>query len=485
MSSVSFTVRRPSPVSRGDSDSEGFKVPTLPQRLLSGGGGSAPGSPLGNSRNQSPAPRAKPSARSYQERDSSDEEDEETDELVTGFDQFGVQRWVPSPLGPCRAPIIKLTTGFGHYRLHEKKAQGPLVIAPLANRDWREAARARKAATQTGRFIPGAGAAQTGADGSVGGLGTRDSINSGPQLRGIQVTKRQKRNDNQVPSDNDAMEDDTNEPEAQESDDQRALRLLLSGEDNAQEELAPIIPQLTRTLSEAEALKQDVQELPEQSSLDDYDRVPVSQFGAAMLRGMGWSEGNAAGPPRKDGKARPDVKPWLPERRTALLGIGAKEQEVFDDGDPRAKKKGKASLKYMPVAKREKEGSSREPERERVSGKSDHSEHRERDRSERESSRSNGRDRDRDRGDDRQRSDYDNRRRGRDDDRHRDHDRSRDDDGYRRDRQDTDDPDRRDKYDRERRDGHARDDRDRRDNRRDSNRESDRYDKGRKTAGIR
>lgn len=83
---VSFTIRRPTPVSRAssgnDSDS-GFKVPALPRHLTNEG--STPGSPLARSARSSPK-------RTYAEVDSSDEEDEDQVELVTGFDQFGVQR---------------------------------------------------------------------------------------------------------------------------------------------------------------------------------------------------------------------------------------------------------------------------------------------------------------------------------------------------------------------------------------------------------
>ena len=86
---VSFTIRRPSPVSRASSagaDSD-FKIPALPRHLTNG---SAPGSPL---RRESP----KPNSRTFEERDSSDEEEQTEDELVTGFDQFGVQRYVSLP----------------------------------------------------------------------------------------------------------------------------------------------------------------------------------------------------------------------------------------------------------------------------------------------------------------------------------------------------------------------------------------------------
>lgn len=41
---------------------------------------------------------------------------------------------------------------------------------------------------------------------------------------------------------------------------------------------------------EKEAFKTDVDALPNESSLEEYEAMPVEAFGAAMLRGMGWSE---------------------------------------------------------------------------------------------------------------------------------------------------------------------------------------------------
>jgi len=34
---------------------------------------------------------------------------------------------------------------------------------------------------------------------------------------------------------------------------------------------------------------------PEQSNLEDYERIPIDQFGMAMLRGMGWKETEGIG----------------------------------------------------------------------------------------------------------------------------------------------------------------------------------------------
>ncbi|KAI0784054.1 DExH-box splicing factor binding site-domain-containing protein [Abortiporus biennis] len=338
-SKLSFTIRRPTPVSRAsstgaESDSSGFKVPALPRHLQSANN-SNPGSPLGHSN----SPK-----RGYSERDSSDEEDDAEDELVTGFDQFGVQR------------------------LHAKKEpEGPLVIPALKNKDWREVARKRK-----NLYIPPSASAVTGADGSVGGLGTRDSINSGPQLSGLQLNKKPRLEETLIEvEDKDVkMEeqvvtvsegDAVLKEETQETEDQRALKAIIASATSGDGDYdGPTIDTIPMHASEEDALQQDIAELPEPATLEDYERVPVSQFGAALLRGMGWKEGTAAS--RKTGKGL--VEPWLPQARPALLGIGAKEKAPLDDGSSIGKKggprKSKPNMKYMPLVKVDRGDGSRE-----------------------------------------------------------------------------------------------------------------------------
>ncbi|KAJ7039183.1 DExH-box splicing factor binding site-domain-containing protein [Mycena alexandri] len=323
MSKVSFTIRRPTPVSRDassgpESDSSTFRIPALPRHLTQD---SAPGSPLSRSRNSSPPAR-------YPEPDSSDEDDEQQDELVTGFDAMGAQR------------------------LHKSKKvpQGPLVIPALKNRDWRELARKRRSASQ---FVPESAKAATGKDGSVGGLGVKDTINSGPVLSGLQVRAKVKKEQD----DGEAVEEREAEmvvdvKEEEETEDQRALRAILAGADGMEntESMIDIIP---TPMSEGDAYKQDVEELPDVATLDDYNRVPVAQFGLALLRGMGWKEGTAA--TRKPGKGM--VQPYLPEARPALLGIGAKEREVLDDGSTKRSSTNKRpERRYVPVIKQDREG---------------------------------------------------------------------------------------------------------------------------------
>ena len=351
---VSFTVRRPSPVSRGgssgaDSDGPSFKVPALPKHLRNGG--STPGSPLAQNESVTSSPK-----RSYDSVGSSDEEDETQDELISGFDKFGVQRCVKFIQYPEFGP--QLTEGF--YRsLHEKpKPKGPLVIPALKNRDWRALAKKRKTAQI---YVPESGrAAVTGADGTVGGLGTRGTINSGPQAVGLQIKQRKIASEvGEV--DMQEVEVET-KPQVEESEDQLALRALLASAAGDGDEDSPnrtaVIP-----VTEDEAFQQDIDELPDPATLDDYADMPVSEFGAAMLRGMGWTG---------DGKGKKNVQPWLPQSRPALLGIGAKEKEVFDDGS-RKKHFGKPDKKYIPVIKKERPVGSSASSRNRTPSPSRHS----------------------------------------------------------------------------------------------------------------
>ncbi|KAI6114102.1 DExH-box splicing factor binding site-domain-containing protein [Pisolithus sp. B1] len=319
-SKVSFTVRRPTPLSRPSStgpESDGqFKVPALPRHLA--GARSATGSPLASSREGSDdegivfsknGTSRGSGGREYEE-SSDDDGTSVEEELVTEFDQFSVQR------------------------ASNKKSKAPepasLVIPSLPNPDWRETARKRRTACQAKHHT-----LSTHLYGSVGGLGTKDTINSGPQLVGLQVNKKVKVGLSQdVVGQTETMTttvvESTHEEsmEVEETEDQRAIRALLAGEDGSSVDI-DAIP--TPALTETDALRQDVNALPECATEEDYARVPVSAFGLAMLRGMGWTEGTVASKSDK-GKKHGLVEPYLPQARPALLGIGAKEQETLNDG---------------------------------------------------------------------------------------------------------------------------------------------------------
>ena len=350
-SNVSFTIRRPSPVSRAtssgpDSDvGSSFKIPLLPSRILLNDDSSHSnlGSPLARSATSSPHPSRLAQSHIRHQHDSSDEDSAVEDELVTGFDKFGVQRCVSFPSPPLQLfQLTKVSPAFTNSLNGDKKEKRPLVIPPLKNKDWREVARKRRNGSQ---YVPPAAAAVTGKDGSVGGLGTKDTINSGPVLSGLQLKQKAIIS---VVEEVKIVEDSQDVKMEIESEDQKALRAILA-EANGESQDGLLIDIIPTPVSEADALKQDVDELPDAATLDDYARVPVSQFGAALLRGMGWKEGTSAS--RKPGKGL--IEPYLPSARPSLLGLGAKEQEVYDDGSKKGGKSKRPDRRYVPVIKQE------------------------------------------------------------------------------------------------------------------------------------
>lgn len=64
--------------------------------------------------------------------------------------------------------------------------------------------------------------------------------------------------------------------------------------------------------------KCDVSMRPEEPKLEDYEQIPIEAYGHAMLRGMGWKEGDAIGGINK--AVTPIIEPQL---RPRGLGLGA------------------------------------------------------------------------------------------------------------------------------------------------------------------
>lgn len=435
MSGANFLIRRPTPVSNesSDVDANGFKVPAVPQRLRDEKSSRA-GSPLN--------PNGK---RPLNFDDSDEEETDFTEELVVGFDAMGAQRANDSLGKP-----------------------GPLVIPALPNKDWKAIARKRK------NYVPDEGRMKMGGDSSQGGLGTRDTINAGPQQSGLVVFKKRKIEDEdhkmeETEQHMEADADETLNPEDALTDEQRAVNALLNAAKRANDgedvDALPLvaIPMMqsknaNRVEAETKAFQQDTEDLPDEPDRAAYERMPVSQFGTALLMGMGWKPGQGAS---KSGKGPVEAK--VPAMRPALLGLGAKP----DDSVTASSSKGapKPSKRYIPIVakEREREGeSSREGSRPRSDRERERD--RERDRRDDDSDRRDSRRRDDDRRRDERRDDRkDDRREDRRDDRRRD-DRRRD-DKYS-DRRDDKYSDRREEKYSDRRDdkyGDRRDDRDRRD----------------------
>ncbi len=193
------------------------------------------------------------------------------------------------------------------------------------NRDWRDEARQKKGKNILPAEVQ---AARSGA--AVNSAGTeRDEVS---KEGGLTFVKREVRDG----EDDVKMEEGRTIGDAQtevkpRSADEEAMAALLGDGDRKPTLVLPAIDtnEGTHDLqtgrdsfpeNEDDTFRNDVASRPDMASLDAYAAVPVEEFGAALLRGMGWKEGDTVGR-RKEQISKP--KPI--ERRPAFLGIGAKE----------------------------------------------------------------------------------------------------------------------------------------------------------------
>jgi hypothetical protein len=68
------------------------------------------------------------------------------------------------------------------------------------------------------------------------------------------------------------------------------------GEDDDKDEGPKKVIEVNETLS----FRDDVENRPDETTMEDYEKIPVDEFGAALLRGLGWKEGEGIGRNRKN-----------------------------------------------------------------------------------------------------------------------------------------------------------------------------------------
>lgn len=248
-------------------------------------------------------------------------------------------------------------TAGGAIAVHApKRAKSLLVIPSQSNRDWKE-----EAARKKGRNLLPA-EEQARRDGGLSDANERKDGNPDERpVYGLVVAERQ-HNDTDGISEAEKKQSETvqgvsaRQPagvdfkartvddEAMEAllgDGKKKSTLLISSSNHSDGQTAP-------QPTEDDAFRCDVASRPDPSSVSDYAAVPVEEFGEAMLRGMGWKEGEVLG--RKKGTAAP---PKDLQRRPALLGIGAKKVpeglEELGAWGKGAKKSGKIEEGYSPM----------------------------------------------------------------------------------------------------------------------------------------
>ncbi|KAH8760898.1 putative Pre-mRNA-splicing factor SPP2, partial [Hyaloscypha finlandica] len=210
--------------------------------------------------------------------------------------------------------------GDGRAIKHDEKTKEPLVIQRVGNRDWKSEARSRiqERKNLLPEEVQAMRAQQQNGEKKVEGV---DVVNSqdGEIKWGLSVRKRPEpapeldpapsSTENGTGKDEKDNEVKEEEKPREQTIDEEALAALTGVQ---KERKGPDLIIRAEPLTEEEAYRRSVATAPDPSTLEDYERVPVEEFGAALLRGMGWNG-------EEKGKVR-DVK-----RRQNLLGLGARE----------------------------------------------------------------------------------------------------------------------------------------------------------------
>lgn len=249
------------------------------------------------------------------------------DELLTGFQSNN--------------PISKSSSTTSKRAKDE-----PRIIKSRSNQNWMEERKralgladyARKnlgglvtmSATNGGSVVPQPAANANGnGDGKVGNGDTLPM----EQKRGLTIRKKEeersleeeeeelKRLMDQAASSSNLDRDRTppknqtsKTPEPEETEEELARKALLLGFNPDSSNAYDQDRIIQQTLTEEELLRSDLNYKPSEPTLEDYNRVPVEGFGMALLRGMGWKEG-------QNQNTLPEVK-----KRSNLLGLGAKDR---------------------------------------------------------------------------------------------------------------------------------------------------------------
>ncbi|GAA5899689.1 hypothetical protein JCM5296_001401 [Sporobolomyces johnsonii] len=363
-----------------------FKI-TAPPRASSS---SAP-----PSRPSSAASRARPSPAPRHDHDHSDSDDDDA-AFARAAGRDNKRRRVADE------EVVEFGREGATSKYAKPAPAGPLVIPALPNKDWRKAAEelragrpARGAAAHAKKreiYLPetsgGMRMSTTSATPSTTSTGTStpvtdgaDRINAQEVVGGLDLPGRLKRGETEDAIERVRQEVEVVEvatppapappPEERpgETEEQRALRELLSGGEGATEQRPSVEviysgqDERNAPIEEADAFKRDVESRPDMASLEDYARVPVGEFGLAMLRGMGWAPGQAA-----SRSGRGAIEAHVPSSRPALLGIGAKPMaEAMGEGGKGKDAKGargkggerksrRDEMRFVPLVKQAREG---------------------------------------------------------------------------------------------------------------------------------
>lgn len=228
-----------------------------------------------------------------------------------------------SDLDTVKKDIPELITGFSGNQVVsavEKVVEGPLVIPFSGNsQGWRH--------KRSVNYVP-----KSGPDSKEKIITSSRVEVADPSTYGLQIFKKVKVDSEEVRNEETPLSIDAipsqKEPVSLEKEAELALISAAQGETYSSSTI-DVIPlhKPAAPRNEIEAFKDDVDSRPDECTLEEYERVPVEQFGAALLRGMGWKDGESIGAKRKSGA----LKPTMFQPRERLLGLGAKPNPLDKD----------------------------------------------------------------------------------------------------------------------------------------------------------
>ena len=228
----------------------------------------------------------------------------------------------------------------------KKAVKAPLVIPKQRNRNWREEGARRRGKN----LLPAE--VQALMNGEVKEVRVRGEDRAASAY-GLTFVSREDTEDkvDVFMVDSAASTEVTGQTKREKTADEEAMEALLEGKSKS-DLVLPALQAVTdegwqdeRSTNEDDQFRLDVASRPDSASLEAYTAVPVEEFGAGLLRGMGWKEGDVIGK-RKDLVSKAIVK----ERRPALLGVGAKGAGVEVEAWNSGKGKKRVDIKtYNPV----------------------------------------------------------------------------------------------------------------------------------------
>ncbi|KAI1505546.1 DExH-box splicing factor binding site-domain-containing protein [Biscogniauxia marginata] len=251
------------------------------------------------------------------------------------------------------------------------RATAPYVISGHKNRDWKAELRAQK----------GAGSARPDKPQDNNSKDTEPADQDKQIKWGLDVTKKPAQEEAAPPEDDKAGNQGTytvgsettpqdDNPRPSTCDDNDAINALLGKKRNPAEDL--VIKGNRKNgestgMSEQDSYQRAMQEAAEVSTIEEYNKIPEGEFGAAMLRGMGW-KGEEKG-----------SKPKEVQRRPHLMGLGSKEDEEIRKGELARKHGHRERRPHLDEYRRDREKQRRDrDDRHRDSYKSERERERER-----------------------------------------------------------------------------------------------------------